>query len=225
MAVAFDAKATSFTTSGATTSITGGFTKLTIGSVTNPGLIVYIQFGANPGAFTTATWNGVALTNIISASSSDGLSFAYLFGLAGPATGNHTLAMSWTNSSDWLVDAVSFSGVNQTGGATTFKNTNSVQATLTSGAAEPITITSPTGDMGVASYATSTGSYNTTSNTGTLVYSDNTNVSGAGIYLLGSGSSVMTMNTNAGISAPYIAVGCDIAAAGAADVLMSQAWL
>lgn len=226
MAVAFNALGTA-RTSGATTSLTSDFTTLTIGSVSNPCVILAISFGANPGAFTKQQWDStgtpITLTNIISANESDNLGYAFLFGApVGSNTGNKHLALTWTNSVDWACNAVSFSGVDQTGGATTFKNTATNTASGSGGNPYSITVTSPSGDMAVANFASNLLTWSTAA-TGTLIYSDNTNVSGAGIYLAGSGSTVLTMNSGGTGTDPTCAVGCDIAASGVADILMSQA--
>jgi hypothetical protein len=208
MAVAFDAKGTSDKTAGATTSLT--FTNLTIGAVSNPALLVFVQFGGDPGAFTKQQWDSTGtpqtLTNIISAHETDSLAYAFLFGLAGPHTGNKTLALTWTNSIDYTIDAASFSGADQTGGATTFKNATSATGPSTPGT---ITVTSPAGDMAVASFASNNATWSTAS-AGTLIFADNTNVSGAATYLAGAGSTTMTVNQ--GGADIWVAVGCDIAA-------------
>jgi hypothetical protein len=219
VAVAFQAKGTSQTTSVAATSTT--FTKLTVASGSNLGLVVAICFGGNPGAFTKKNWDDTgtpqALTQIITATESDNLGFAYLFGLVNPTLGAKTLAITWTNSVDFCYDAVSFTGVDQTGGATTFKNAISVITSLTNAS---LSITSPSGDMGIAAFATSAGSFGS-GGTGTDVFFDNTNISMDMRYLLGSGNAVLTTASSA---SPTVGVGCDIAAA-VADALAAQIWI
>jgi hypothetical protein len=223
MAVAFQAKGTSQTTSVAATSTT--FTKLTVVSGSNLALVVAISFGGNPGAFTKKNWDDTgtpqALTQIGTATESDNLGFVYLFGLVNPTLGAKTLALTWTNSVDFCYDAVSVTGADQTGGATTFKNVNSFIGSPPSPAT--ISITSPSGDMAVAGFATSSNGFVAISS-GTLVYLDNTNISGAMVYNPGSGATACAVTLSSS-ALPLVIVGCDIAAAGAADVLMPQIWL
>lgn len=220
MAVAFQAKGSSATTSVAATSTT--FTKLTVASGSNLALLVGIVFGGDPGAFTVANWDNTgtpqALTQIGSASATDNLSKAYLFGLVNPTLGAKTLAFTWTNSVDFCYDAVSFTGVDQTGGATTFKNFNSAQ---TSTAPPSVAVTSPSGDMAAACFGTSAAAF-ATGGLGTEVYFDNTNVSASMRYLLGVGST--TLQQTASGNFPFIAVGCDLAAAVAAGLVPYEPW-
>jgi len=218
MAVAFQAQGTSQTTSTPTTSMT--FTKLTVASGSDRCLVVAIAFGGNPGAFTKKNWDDTGtpqdLTLIASAAASDNLGFVYLFGLVNPNVGNNTLALTWTNSIDFCCDAVSFTGVDQTGSATTFKNANNLVGNGTS--PQAIEIVSPSGDMAVAGFAGSVVSFGVAS-VGTEVFADNTNVSAAMMYNAGVGYTSISIVLTTGGGTPMVIVGCDIAMAPTADMM------
>ena len=81
---------------------------------------------------TGATYNGVAMTLVVKFQSA-GWRWMYLFYLAAPATGAHTLTVNWTGSTYCEINAASYTGVSQTGqpGANA-TNSNSGASTLTS---------------------------------------------------------------------------------------------
>lgn len=140
------------------------FTNLTVGSGTNRALVAVITFDVDPGAFTAAKWGTQNLTQIVKNTGSDGT--AILFGLVNPTSGNQTFTFTWTTSAnDTYIDAISFTGVDQTGGATSFPN--STTASPSSTATPSITITSATGNYTVSAM---TMGQNTTSNNQTLLY-------------------------------------------------------
>jgi hypothetical protein len=102
---------------------------ITVGSGANRALIVVINFGANnttPPSAISATWGGVAMTQLYNtfASANNGSHGAasVIFGLVNPASGAQTLALSWTNAQFAAIDAISFTGVNQSGNQASFPN-------------------------------------------------------------------------------------------------------
>lgn len=220
MAVAFDAKSTAAITGGAATSIASQAGNITVGSGSNRVLICCVQFGAVVTS-PTVSWDSggtpQSMYLIGSATESDNLSQAYLFGLVAPHSGALNFSASWTGSASWTVEIASYTSGDQTGTTTTFKNTNSVTGTSADIA---ITINSPSGDMAVASFASNNALFNGAF-TGTEIAHSNTNVTGIGIYTAGTGASTsLAVNTSGGF--PMVGFGCDIAAAGAADTLMAQ---
>jgi hypothetical protein len=170
MAVAPDATSTGDQyLNNVTTNSGTPFANLTIGAVTNPALVVYTGFSADPGAFIVSTWNGVTLFQIVKINSATSDGTVILWGLAGPATGNKNLVFTWTTSvTDFFCDAVSFSGVDQTGGATTFHNAISAQETTTTGT---LTITSAVGEYTVSAI---TAISDMSAWSGTLIHYDHT---------------------------------------------------
>ncbi len=117
MAVAFDAKATAnaFDSPALTASSPLNNTNLTIG-VGATALVATVNASAASGVLPTVTgvtWNGVALSLIGTKTQSDSLGSISIYGLASPASGNHTLAVSFTgaNSATTLaVHCASFTG-------------------------------------------------------------------------------------------------------------------
>jgi len=140
MAVAFDAKMTGGdldsgrcygpvgTTSFSTTGMTVG-----VGATC---LVVTIVFGNGSGvlpASIAATWDGVAMTLQANVTSSDApannRAAAAILVLVNPASGNKTLAGSWTGTLDAYVSCVSFTGTDTTTGVNATNNTTATQAT------------------------------------------------------------------------------------------------
>jgi hypothetical protein len=143
-AVAFDANATSVASGNSASPFTNG--NLTIGAGSNRCLIVTAGFFGAVSAV-SATWNGGANMFAIGNAVNAGGGTIWMFGMVAPASGNHTISVSWTGTAQFLaVNGVSFTGCNQTGGATTFIN-----ATTNTGASPPpsLTVTTPANDISV----------------------------------------------------------------------------
>lgn len=185
MAVAFDAKGSADATF---TGTTVSFTNLTVGSGSNRGLIAVLIFFADPGAFSSVAWDSSgtnqAMTQIGSTQhNSTNNAYVALFGLVAPTSGNKTLKATWTNIVSGYIDAIAFTGVDQTGGATTFYNNN---AATGSSAAPAVTITSASGDAAVDVTCGVVG--NLSAPTQTQVFIDNSTQPGGSSYNLGSAS-------------------------------------
>jgi hypothetical protein len=150
MAVAFDATTTSptdSTTSGATCA-------LTLGAIANGVVLVFIAWGTTGGGTCSPGTVSVkigttALAQIVSQAATNSSSRADIWGVAtGSTTGAQTITVTWTGASiEAIFSAASFSGANQTGGATTFPHTN-VGAAST--ANPSISVTSAVGDFTAA---------------------------------------------------------------------------
>src|SRR5258708_7607822 len=121
MAVVFDAQGTTNAASGATPVTSIDFTNLTVGTGSQRALVVPVLFSANVTSL-TVTWDNTGTPQpctLIGAASDTGAQiFAKLYGLVNPTPGAKTLHLAWTTTSDVYVDAVSYTGVDQTGGAT-----------------------------------------------------------------------------------------------------------
>ena len=118
--VALDAIGTSAANNSATSE---NYTGITVGTGAQRALVCAITFSLAVTGL-TLTWGSQAMTLIISRADSNGMT-AQLWGLVAPASGNQTLAISWTGSANFQMDCASFTGVNQAGGLTTFFNANS----------------------------------------------------------------------------------------------------
>lgn len=217
-AVTLDACGTSDVTAGnGTTTVTSvNFTNLTIASGSNRALVVVLNFGVATISGLTVVWDSgganQSLTQINTANGTGGVvARADLWGLVNPVIGNKTLTVSWTTASDIYVDACSFAGVDQTGGATSFPNSTSVTG---SGILTTLstTVTSAIGDYVLAGFTVTGSGFSSVNNT--QVFIDNT---GAGCCNAAAnnaiGAASVTMTGNFGAATSSAAVGTDIKAA------------
>lgn len=184
---------------------------LTIPSGSNLGLVAAVSYGGTgitcPPTGVTVTWNGVGLSLITSQAAADSIhSCSTLWGLVNPATGNHSLTSTWTGAvSDALIGGVSFSGVNQTGGSTSF-----IAATPATGTADPstVTISSATTDA-VMGVFTNGAQYTAVSPTQLYRFNSGTTfTSAASDWAVGASS--VTLNGTMSTTAQWSAVGVDI---------------
>lgn len=111
-------------------------------------LIVMITWQAPSSDVTptsrSVTWNGVAMTEQVFVHSTGSTAQSVgIYSLVNPATGNKTLAASWTNTLDCYMSAVSFTGTDTTTPVVTAHNTSNTNATS-------ITVTSTTTGATVA---------------------------------------------------------------------------
>lgn len=220
MPVAFDAKGTdSFVNGALTLSITGP-TITAVGS--NVALIAQIAWsGTTFPTVVTVDWDHagtnqtltlVPNTSVVE-NSAGGVCSALYYRIA-PTSGQKTLRVTWTDQNrDCTMQGVSFTGVDQTGGATSFPNGVTTAGT----AANPsLSITSATGHMITSVFA----SFNAFSGiTGTQTFQNNgsNNVNGTGNY--DSGAATVTSTATAAGGSQECGSGCDIAAASASLTL------
>lgn len=215
MAVAFDAKVTiTADTTGATSLSTS---TLTVGSGSNRALIAFVGFsqGSIPAGL-SCTWDSggsnQSMTQVASVVDGAGSHVIVIFGLVNPVSGAKVLRAAWTASLEAHLSAVSFTGVDQTGGVTSFPHANSATATSTSAS---VTITSATGNMVVA--ACEQDSFVFTSTNGTTIDLDTGSpgpqAAMASLYNNGAATVACTAAWGGGSVVNSI-VGCDILAAG-----------
>jgi hypothetical protein len=139
-----------------------GYTGLTVGAGSHRALILTLNFdGAEPTGV-SVTWNGTAMTQIV-AGGSGGNRDSQLWGLINPASGANTFAISWTGGGKVFAAAISFTGVDQTGGATSFPNSTSGTGVAT------LSVTSAVGNKVVACECSGGGQG---TSTGTQIYDD-----------------------------------------------------
>lgn len=100
-----------------------------IGTLTNGAMVVGVMTSDNNGSgptptINTLTWNGVTVPAVTGAGGevSAGAGTLDLFALKGPANGSNSLVCTLSASDNWAVAFWSFSGVDQTGGTTSFYN-------------------------------------------------------------------------------------------------------
>src|SRR5262245_28600062 len=181
MSVAFDAAGT-VNTSITFGSVSKSDTSLTIGSGLSRALLVFVQLrGSVLANVASVTWDSTgspqALTRITSYTNETDFSKAItieLWGLVNPTSGNKTLTVTWSSTSQTAgaILGISFTGADQTGGTTTFANATT--ATDFSGASttSSVTVSSAVGNLVVAQHLLNTGSAQFSSVNNTEIFLD-----------------------------------------------------
>lgn len=216
MAVALDATGTLLSTTTAGSSI--NYTGITVGSGSNRGLVLVIGFDDNRITAPTAVWDSggtnqsMTLLKLQAAASGTAGAVA-VFGLANPIAGNKTLNVAWsTVVSQTSANAVSFTGVDQTGGVTSYPHAAGATGSTTT---PTIAITSATGNMVVAGHSSAAaGTFTSTNNTNIFIDNALTNTSNAANRAAGAASVSMTATDTA--SGQWASAGTDILASGGA---------
>ncbi len=207
MAVAVDSFVADVTSNSVTTKT---LTTLTVGSGANRALVVCLCLQGSATA-PSMTWDSggtnQAMALITSALVSGSVAKLWLYGLVAPTSGAKTLSASWTGSSDVTLAAGALTGVDQTGGTTTFAHASGVAGT----GAMSSTITSATGNWVVGCF---TGNGSIASPSATQWWLDNApnNFSSCGSQVAGAATKTITASG----PTPWAFVGVDIVAAGAA---------
>ena len=213
MAVAFDARMTGGNDSdgdaeqhAASTSITS--TGMTVGASGN---FLVAMFVWASGAITSpsATWDGTPMTagpNLRTTAGGSDVRAA-IFYLASPATGNKTLAGSWTTAVDCYMSAVSFSGVDTATPVATGDNATS--------ATSSVTVTSTTDGATVACSVKNSGDPTMTQ---TAIWANSPlNPGGGGSYALGGTSNNHSFTYGAGTDQANVGIHI-LAASGGTNV-------
>lgn len=182
MAVTLNALGTATNFSSATSV---NYTGLTIASGSDRVLVCTIGFEQNATSI-TLTWDSggtnQAMTVVNSQKENTWSRYIYIFGLLAPATGNLTLAVSWTTSASGRINCVAFNGANQTNIATAFTNAANANNT-TANPSQAITTSS--GDATVCGLMASNGP---SAESQTLIMRTSSG-HGSSTYALSSGSS------------------------------------
>lgn len=198
---------------------TTGFTcsTLTVGGGANRALVVQITFSAKTITGLGCVWDSggtnQSMTAIPGASgaSAGTAGFVNFFGLVAPTSGAKTLKCTWdATASDYTVIGLDYTGVNQTGGATSFPNGACATGNSTTAS---LALTSALNNQTVAG----AGANNTISSvsTQTSLYIDNvpTNVSGSASRETAAGGAASVTHTWAVVSTQWVVCGTDIQAA------------
>lgn len=208
--VALDAAGTEHFVAPAATSY--NYTGITVGTGSHRALVVTLQFDSNSDPTgVSATWDSggtnQAMTLIKSldknGDGSGGGCVNQLWGLVAPTSGNKTLAIA-TSSSRFFVSAISFTGVNQTGGTTSFPNATGAVAV------ETVNITTVAGDYAMCACSCG-GTISTVLGTELFIDNSGSVIAAAADYASASGSSVtLGISSGSGFFQPVI--GCAVAA-------------
>lgn len=198
------------------------YTGLTVGaSLTNGALVVGLVSDITVTSAAVVWDSGgtnQSMTVIGSTPNTLGGGAVQFFGLVNPVSGNKTLKVTWNAvTAEMYIGAASWTGVNQSGGASSFTHYNGTEGTT---AAPSIVITSATGNAVMAAIGHTS---NLNSVSGTLLWAiDNTGPNiGVGIFR-SAGAATVTMSGVLGAAAGWTIAGVDIVAAAGA-VLASRA--
>jgi hypothetical protein len=213
MAVAFDAagtegKATVLGTTGIS------YTGLTVGaSLSNGALVVVLVSDANVSS-PVAVWDNGGTNQAMTLIGTTSFTFEQVnvFGLVNPISGNKTLKVTWNAvTSEMYIGAASWSGVDQTGGATSFAHYNGASGTST---APSVAITSATGNAVMAGIG-QTQFLNSVS--GTVLWAIDNGGPNIGVGIFRSaGAASVTMSGVISVSTDWAIGGVDIVAASVA---------
>lgn len=179
------------------------YTGITVGSGANRALVLTLNFDGVVPTGQTVTWNGTAMGLLIALNVS-GNKESQIWGLTNPASGNNTLAISWTGGQKVFAAAISFTGVDGSSG-----NTSAFPHTASNLSVSTVSLTTAVGNMAVACEAAG-GSQGTA--TGTLIYDDHvsgTNINAMANYDMPGASPLAIGNSGSNV----LVVAADIAAA------------
>lgn len=171
MAVAFDANATAVVTGTGVTGVTNS--NLTVGAGANRALVTQLILSLKTASAVTVNWDNAGTPQsqalIVSASGTGTIARAELWGLVAPTSGNKAARAAWTGASDAYLNPTSFTGVDQTGGATSFPHSTSATGTITGVVAFANAITSAVGNFTVGATSLDIGSLSAPTQTQTFL--------------------------------------------------------
>jgi|SRR5215475_4275457 len=207
--VVFDAGGTEAHSGVATTF---DYSNLTISAgLTNSALIAHICFYEAPTTGVTVVWDPTganqSLTQLGSVSAGGSFGQVELWGLVNPVAGNKVIRVTWTSAATRVfVCGTSWSGVNQTGGATSFPNatTNTGSGTTTS-----VTVTSGVGHAVVAEHSDRDGTVFVSIDPTEVYHIESFTTNGSN---RAAGAASVTLHMTFG-SNPWASIGTDIAPA------------
>lgn len=217
-AVAFDANATAPCTGNSVNLAVAGKTCQTLtitAAMSGPAVLCQVNLSLQTVTTPALTWDfgGSAqpMGLIGGKNTSSGTGRAELWGLVNPASGNkiakYTAAAGTT---DIDINCVSWSGVDQTGGATSFPHFNSANGTSTT---PSVTVTSAVGNATMDSTVNDTSTLSAPTQTQSFIDNVPNLISGGGSR--GTGASVTHAWTLALGGSNWASAGTDILAAGA----------
>lgn len=217
MAVALDAVVASDTagTGVATITLAPAFT---VGAGSNRALTVTLALNRTGVSGGAVNWDNAgtpqAMTQISTVSSATNNIRADVFGLVNPTSGTKALVATWTGNSDVCIACASWTGVDQSGGTTSFPHGTTAAAVVPTGSPQTVvTITSAVGNMGIHSMAT----LGTTTACGnTQIFSDTSPATMSAAASRAAGAASIAWGWTVAGGAEIIGAAIDIQASGAA---------
>lgn len=203
---------------GTLTAATLAFTNFTVGTGSNRALVAILGYTVGATAI-SVVWDQAganqSLTNIISATDGGGQTTISLWGLVNPTSGvNKTITANWTTSVIAGLSAVSFTGVNQTGGTTSFAHSTSNTGSLSVNGTSNVSVTTATTDAVVAAVGCNT--LGVSSMGQTKIFVDGTSdLFGGNLEIGGASPQSMTATLTAACPGSWVMVGVDVVASGA----------
>lgn len=210
--VVFDANSTAAV--GSTSSVPNlANSNLTIGSGSNRALIAQVAINSRTITSSSCVWDTVGANQSMTLikrqiHGTSGLT-SELWGLVNPVSGNKTLTCTFSTSVAFVsLNGISFTGVDQTGGTTSFYNATGATGSST---AASVTISSASGD---ATIETGLTTQTDSAPNQTLVYDVNSTFGGYGQRAAGAAS--VTFSWTISPSSPWVEAASSIKAAAIA---------
>lgn len=218
MAVAFDAVCVTDSFSFGAQTLTNA--SLTVGVGSNRVIVCPVIYNSTGTSVVQVIWDNGGTNQSLSLigrriNTAGGGAAAELWGGVAPISGTKTMAVIMAASAnDLCFGPLSFTGADQTGGVTTFKNFTAGTNTI---GTPGVSITSAIGDFCVDAVAINAAVVSTNK---TQNFIDNSaNTTGAGsARTSGSASAPFLWSISAGGGITWVDIACDIAAAGAASI-------
>lgn len=204
--VVFDSKSTGQITGLGVSTFTDS-TLLTVGNNPNRALVVQISLSTAPVTF-SCSWDGQAMTQLALILDTGINNTTVLFGLLNPNPGTKTLTGSWSNSSDFIVEATSLYNVDQTSLAKAFPNIATAQGTVSPNS---VAVASAPGNMVIAAHTA--GDFATTftaTNNTTLFTNSVTHICAAGN--IAAGAATITSTATQAVDKPWTSAAVDVQA-------------
>lgn len=195
------------TANGATSITTSN---LTVGSGSNRALVAQVLWSGTTSVV-TVQWDFLGTpqsATVITGAVQTNTVRSELWGLVAPTSGAKQLKVAWTTARDVVVNQLSYTGVDQTGGTTTFAH-----GAGATGSATPtsVTVTSAVGNAVVAAHAMTAGTVSAVNNTQSFIDNNPANMSTGGNRAAGAASVAMTSTVTGG-PPTWASVGADIVA-------------
>lgn len=199
------------------------YTGITVGAGSNSALAVKIVFSLKTVSSISVTWDqggtNQACTLITSQANGGSFGLVQMYGRLAPTSGNKTLRITWTGTSQIIVQVVAVTDADQAAVASTFLAATPATGNST---APSITITSAVGRMTLDCVCADNNFFTVGSATKTQTFMDNNgimDIDGAGSRAAGAASNTHAWTLVGG--SQWASVGIDIVAAAAGGAFLA----
>jgi hypothetical protein len=195
------------------------YTGLTTGVSLSNGAVLFFVFADTHVTGGAATWDGVACTLVASGQTTTTFGRIEIWALSpiGAHTGAKTFSYSWSSGGSVQTEIIglSFTGVDQTGGVTSFPNGTSATG---SSVGTSITVTSAVGDIALAGHVIDVSTFNSVNNTQVLLDNTPNNIGTAANRA--AGAATVTLTGTQAATGTWASVGVDVKAGGGAAAVV-----